>query len=281
MDNHHISSGNSTHTDSYLDSKRLLVWWNRQAKSNPDFAGILPTKDERYVGLLYRQEAEWLHFRRIVPLHRKMNVLELGCGAGRWTFRLAPLVNRAVGVDFSEEMIRLAKERQTSQGVENVEFHVEAAQSTLLNGPFDVIYLSGITSYLTDEQLRQTLQNVEKMIHPEGMLVNRTSVNLKIREVFDDGNYQGIYRIIQEEKDLFAEFGFHLKYQAPSYSRMRIPRLINDNRFFQKLMTQAFHYLPRTSRHLINTFTFMWEKISPRKADSQKRSHDFLIFKRI
>jgi len=120
---------NSIKPNSHLDAERLLAWWDRQAESNPDFAGILPTQDEGYVGLLYRQEAEWLHLKRIIRLHGKKRVLELGCGAGRWTFRLSPFVERVVGVDFSENMIRLAKAKQRTSVFHNIEFHVANAQN--------------------------------------------------------------------------------------------------------------------------------------------------------
>jgi len=281
MENQNGDLTHSTDSNSHLDTERLLVWWNRQAESNPDFAGILPTQDEGYVGLLYRQEAEWLHFKRSIPLHGTERVLELGCGAGRWTFRLSPFVERVVGVDFSENMILLAKAKQRKSVFHNVEFHVATAQNTQLNEHFDIIYLSGITSCLTDEQLHQTLQNISKMLNPKGILVERTSISLGNREVFDDNHYQGIYRTIEEEQSLFAEFGFHLTYRAPSYSRMRIPRLINTNSLFQKIMKVGFHYFPKTSNLLIKTGTLIWDKISPPHQDLKKRSHDFLIFKKI
>ncbi|NMC87067.1 MAG: class I SAM-dependent methyltransferase, partial [Candidatus Moranbacteria bacterium] len=268
-----IKKRNSIKPNGHLDAERLLVWWNRQAESNPDFAGILPTQDEGYVGLLYRQEAEWLHFKRIIPLHGIECVLELGCGAGRWTFRLSPFVKKVVGVDFSENMILLAKAKQRKSVFHNIEFQVATAQNTHLNEHFDIIFLSGITSYLTDEQLHQTLQNICKMLRPKGILVNRTSISLENREFFDDNNYQGIYRTIEEEKSLFAEFGFQLTYRAPSYSRMRIPRLINTNSLFQKIMKVGFHYFPIPSAYLIKTGTLIWDTISPPNQDLKKRSN--------
>jgi len=118
------------------------------------------------------------------------------------------------------------------------------------------------------------------MLSPKGILVDRTSISLENREVFDDNNYQGIYRTIEEEKSLFAEFGFQLAYRAPSYSRMRMPRLINTNRLFHKIMKAGFHYFPKTSTLLIKTSTLIWDKISPPNQDLKKRSHDFLIFKK-
>lgn len=272
-------SAKTANITDHLDTERILTWWDRQAKSNPDSAGILPTHNEQFIGLLYRQEAEWLHFRSILPLDGKMGVLELGCGAGRWSLRIAPLVGRVVGIDFSENMIQLARNKHQSSALKNLEFLVSAAPEVILNDRFDIIYLSGITSYLTDEQLRQTLNNARKMLNPGGTLVERTSVSLQSRELFDDGGYQSIYRTIQEEIALFSEFGFHLIYRAPSYARMHLPRLLIMNDWFQILTKAGFRYFPKTTTLLFRFGTRLWKIIKPGKHNSEKRSHDFLIFK--
>jgi|LSQX01.3.fsa_nt_gb 2-polyprenyl-3-methyl-5-hydroxy-6-metoxy-1,4-benzoquinol methylase len=266
--------------ENYLDSQRIMAWWNNQAQSNPDSAGILPMRNEQFIGMLYRQEAEWLHFRRVLPLTHKTRVLELGCGAGRWSLKFAPLVKRVVGVDFSENMIQLARAKNQNNCFSHLEFHVAPVQDVILNEMFDIIYLSGVTSYLTDEQLRQTLRNTQKMLATGGYIVERTSISLPRREVFDDGDYQGIYRTIQEEISLFDEFGFHIIYRASSYTRMYLPRLITKNRGFQKLMQKGIRYFPRISILIIRCTTWIWEKFKPYKSNLEKRSHDFLIFKK-
>lgn len=268
----------SMNTSEDLDSERLWAWWNKQAVISPDSAGILQVYNEPWFGLLYRQEAEWLHFRRIVSLHKDMHVLEFGCGAGRWALRIAPLVSRVIGIDFSEEMINLARERQRSLGLNSVEFCVSAAQDSILETKFDVVYLSGITSYLSDPQLRKTLCHIQTMLAPGGILIDRASISLGVREVYDDGDYQGIYRTIQEQKLIFEEFGFHLTYHAPSYNRMRLPHRLLANPWFQRGMATGLNRLPKATVLFIYTITRMLEKTRPRAHDAASRSHDFFVF---
>lgn len=267
-------------TPAGLDSEQIHTWYNKQAISHPESAGMLsPYGDDGRLSPLYRQEAEWLHFRRIVPLHKYMRVLELGCGAGRWALRIAPLVSKVVGVDFSEEMIKLARERQRGLGLQNMEFCASLVQDAHWETPFDVVYLSGLTQNLTEPQLRQTLSHIQTMLAPRGILIERTSVSLGAREIthYGDG-YQGIYRTVQELTSLFGEFGFHLTYRALSHNRMRLPRRLLTKAWFQKGMEAGLHKCPKATVGLIGAITWLLEKARPMARGAMTRSNDFFVF---
>jgi len=69
-------------------------------------------------------------------------VIDLGCGFGDTTRRLAELVGdgTAVGVDVSEPFIDLARREAAKAGAANVEFRVEDVQIGELAGPFDYAF---------------------------------------------------------------------------------------------------------------------------------------------
>ena len=77
-------------------------------------------------------------------------ILDVGCGAGRYTVEFARRGAEVVGVDFSEEMIRMARERAVQHGVADritflaVEF-LDWAQST--DQHFDVSLAMGFFDY--------------------------------------------------------------------------------------------------------------------------------------
>ena len=63
--------------------------------------------------------------------------LDVGCGSGDVTFDMARLVGpsgQAVGIDFDEVGVRLAREEATAQGVANVEFRTQSAESLAETG---------------------------------------------------------------------------------------------------------------------------------------------------
>jgi SAM-dependent methyltransferase len=81
--------------------------WDRQAPTYAD--------DEGHRGFgrfldLY-EESCWSHVQPLLPPSSTGVVLEAGCGAGRWVFRLAPLGYRLVLSDLSAEMIAHARQK--------------------------------------------------------------------------------------------------------------------------------------------------------------------------
>jgi len=67
-------------------------------------------------------------------------LLEIGPGGGRWTGELAELGSRLIGVDISEECVRLCREKFVSH--EQVEFHVTKGSelSAATDGEIDSIW---------------------------------------------------------------------------------------------------------------------------------------------
>ncbi|MCL4294415.1 MAG: methyltransferase domain-containing protein [Anaerolineae bacterium] len=75
-------------------------------------------------------------------------VLDLGCGAGLDSLiaarRVGP-IGKVIGVDFSEAMLRRARQAATEAGINNVEFHqAEAANLCLDHASIEVALVNGI-----------------------------------------------------------------------------------------------------------------------------------------
>ena len=92
----------------------------------------------------------WYH-RRLAEIYRfyvtpGMRVLEIGCADGRLLADLKP--SYGVGVDFSEEMIKRAKEKHP----ELTFIHADAHDLSAINETFDIIILSDLVNDLWDVQ---------------------------------------------------------------------------------------------------------------------------------
>jgi len=76
-----------------------------------------------------------------VALNSKTDVLDFGCATGLVTLRVAPLVGSITGVDSSEEMLDVLRQKARMQGCENVSArHVDAGDE--VSGCYDVIIVS-------------------------------------------------------------------------------------------------------------------------------------------
>ncbi len=70
-------------------------------------------------------------------------VIEVGCGAGRLTFAIAPLFQKIVALDWSEAALAKAREAAARQGIGNVEFHLVDAEQVdyreVAKGPIQMV----------------------------------------------------------------------------------------------------------------------------------------------
>ena len=70
-------------------------------------------------------------------------VLDIGCGFGDTTRRLAELVGdegEAVGIDVAEPFVELAREETTAAGLANVDYRLGDVQVADLGGPYDYVF---------------------------------------------------------------------------------------------------------------------------------------------
>ena len=98
-------------------------------------------------------------------------VLDIGCGFGDTTLRLAELVGAdgaAVGIDVSEPFVELAREEATAAGVTNVDYKLGDVQIADLGGPYDYVFSRMGVMFFANPV--QALRNVRAAMRPGGRL---------------------------------------------------------------------------------------------------------------
>lgn len=108
------------------------------------------------------------HFRQQIPEGER--VLEVGCGAGDLLAALRP--KRGLGLDFSSDMVKKARERHAKN--ERLEFREADASSVPEGETFDHIVLDYLSGYLSDIQL--VLERLHQCAHARTRL-HLTSLN--------------------------------------------------------------------------------------------------------
>ena len=138
-------------------------FWQRTAKSYGSFM--------KHSWKLYDTICE-----RIRPgLTREMNVLELACGSGQLSFRLAGRVRLWEATDFSENMIVEARKKPRSS---RLHFSVQDA-TALLYAPdsFDAVVISNALHIMPYPEL--ALAEIKRVLKPGGILYAPTFVHGK------------------------------------------------------------------------------------------------------
>jgi glycosyltransferase involved in cell wall biosynthesis/ubiquinone/menaquinone biosynthesis C-methylase UbiE len=90
------------------------------------------------------------------------SVLELGCGVGDLLASLQP--RRGLGIDFSPEMVRIARQRHPVERQPGLEFRVADAEALDLGETFDYVVLSDLLGELTD--IWAAFRSLRAVTHP-------------------------------------------------------------------------------------------------------------------
>lgn len=167
-----------------------------------------------------KSEKEFIYPKLLLKGHSK--VLDVGCGIGRWADLIFDKVERYIGIDFSEELIKIARSRYQNSS----DFHILPAQEvspTLLNVPekyFDRVIVAGVFLYMDDEDIIDFFSKCRKLVSENVIFYIREPLAIKerltLKGVWSDElqqYYYSVYRTKEEMKKLIcAGFGIPLNF---------------------------------------------------------------------
>lgn len=112
----------------------------------------------------YAPLKELTAFTSLVPKGRR--VLDVGCAAGRDSFYLASKGYKVIGIDLSEELLKIARKRGS-----HVDFQKQDMRK-LKFGPasFDGIWASAAILHLKREEVPSVLKQFHEILKPDGVL---------------------------------------------------------------------------------------------------------------
>lgn len=177
-----------------------------------------------------------LEKERLLPLlniNPDSRVLDIGCGIGRWADSLPDDIQEYCGVDFSEDLIEIAKKRNQR---EHFSFHVGAAYEIekILEqtdkGKFNRVLMIGILMYLNDTNMQSLLQQIDAVCEEHATICIREPIaqedRLTLKDVFSEelkDDYNAIYRTDQELTQAFEKSflhkGFRIKEKNPLFDK--------------------------------------------------------------
>lgn len=182
----------------------------------------------------YREKQETRNFDKLIDLNNIKNVLEVACGAGRWSFYLSDKVDYIKAIDISPPMIEVAKGIAKEMNIKNIDFEVGEFFDLDFSKKYDLIYFSSLFNHLEDDEIISILDKVKEISNPNTIILTRDTFSKNERLDYDTT----IYRTSNEMVELFNKKKFvhtqtMLAYKMPLYldyiSKFYKPPIFNIN----------------------------------------------------
>ena len=117
--------------------------------------------------------------------------LDLGCGTGRMTLELAKRGRDMTGVDYSPEMLDIAREEAERRGIDSVLWLCQDMRAFELYGTVDVAIscLDSINHLSTAKDLDKCLDLVHNYLAPNGLFIFDINGKYKFENIYSDNSY--------------------------------------------------------------------------------------------
>ncbi len=142
---------------------------------------ILESSPERYdlgIAIITLGRLDTTYVRLISSINREMKVLDIGCGTGLLTIRIAEKGARVKGIDSNPAMLEIARKRLKDSRIPeklkaNVEFREMGTEEleTETENSYDAAVSGLCFSELSKNEIRFTLKQLGRIIKPEGLLL--------------------------------------------------------------------------------------------------------------
>lgn len=185
--------------DKYMEGKKNRYTTVLLGDENPEYAGMWNQYEIDFI----------LPYLRVEKTHK---VLDIGCGVGRWAETMVPICGTYVGVDFSGEMVRAAREHfSDAQNATFVQssFQDIFSERVVTDQKFDVVIIAGVSMYINDRELMECFAQLRKILNKDAIVYMEESVGVRERLTLDGiwsenlgDNYHAIYRTKEEYMQL-------------------------------------------------------------------------------
>lgn len=109
-----------------------------------------------------------LAFSMFTPMEG-MRVLDVGCGTGNFSIKLAEMGCKVIGIDVSDEMLKIAREKAKETGLD-IEFHqMDVYDISFNDNEFDVAFSMAAFEFIKEPD--KAYNEMFRVLKPEGQLL--------------------------------------------------------------------------------------------------------------
>jgi ubiquinone biosynthesis O-methyltransferase len=148
---------------------------------------------------------------RLFKIEPGMRILDIGCGTGNFSIKLAKMGCRVIGIDVSDEMLEIAKEKALKLGLE-VEFHnMNVYDLKLKNEMFDGAFSMAAFEFIKEP--KKAIDEIFRVVKKDGKIligtINKDSKwgELYLSEYFQNNTVfkYADFKVLDDLKELNTE----------------------------------------------------------------------------
>lgn len=107
-----------------------------------------------------------------VDIKPNSEILDVGCNWGAWSFKLAALGHKVVGVDISPDAIKIAKDISIDKNLDTRFYVMSGEEINFRAKSFDMIMSVTVMQHIMDDKLfLKTIENYYRALKDEGLVV--------------------------------------------------------------------------------------------------------------
>lgn len=231
-----------------IDYAKTKEFFNsREDKYREDYPYVTTMYQDAHPQLTdARNEAEVSRIYPLLQFDKSSRVLDLGCGIGRWADAIDCEIAGYFGVDFSEGLISIARERNT-----RANFSYEAMSVCDFGEYFQLhnlkrfnrLIIAGVLMYLNDSDVERLFQLFSDILVPGALVYLREPVGIQDRLTLKDfyseelaHDYHTIYRTATEYRQM-------LEKNAPDFTISQADFLFERPVLNNRKETSQYYYL--------------------------------------
>lgn len=179
---------------------------------------------------------------KLIKFNKNDIVLDFGCGTGIWSQFFSKKVKKVYAVEPSKKFIEIFKNKKNLTNIKIIHGNYNKIPKI----KFTKIFLSGVTIYMSDLELKKLLQKIFNVSHKNSAIIHRDSYALKKKIIIDNkysnrlsNYYSAVYRTNNHYIKIFKKNGFKIILNKDMYKKNSILNIWQTTRIglrvFQKI----------------------------------------------
>ena len=197
-----------------------------------------------------RNNSEIIRVNNLLNFKDKFNVLDVGCGLGRFVEILSNNINSYDGIDFTEKYINFASKEYASK--ERINFHCMLASDidtrVIKPSSYNLIIITAVMLYMNDEEVSNLFEILPMLCTNRAQIYIRESISiidtrLTLKDFFSD-ELQTYYNALYRTQ---AEFDVLIKKHLTSegFTVINNDLVLDENLGARKETNQMYWYLTK------------------------------------